>query len=196
MLFNLEVSQQEGGGASVFSRAAAQLEYATTSALNITQRAASWLARRALRLTSRWATRLNDDETVSISVLARCTLFGGISTSVFNDFVGGKVAFSHGGLELMYFVADPAQPLDLRATFIRIASAKTGGEFDRQVPLVISHTWGGGNFHFLCKMLCVDSRGEKITSEEDVSQLLEKLKISPGGGSHQRRHRHNLCWTI
>jgi len=37
------------------------------------------------------------------------------------DNVVGKIAFSHGGLDFLYFVADPAQPLDgfLRATWVR-----------------------------------------------------------------------------
>ena len=35
MFFNFELSKEEGGGSSVFSRAATQLEYATTSARNI-----------------------------------------------------------------------------------------------------------------------------------------------------------------
>jgi hypothetical protein len=40
VVFNLEFSNEEGGGTSMFSRAAAQLEYAATSAL-------SWLTRKA-----------------------------------------------------------------------------------------------------------------------------------------------------
>ena len=97
------------------------------------------------------------------------------------NFVGGKVGFSHGGLDLLYFVADPEQPLDgnLRATVLR---AKTAGEFDRQGPLVISHTWGGGNLQIFCKRLCVDFWGNRMPSVEDVSHLLEKMKVSPGAG--------------
>ena len=84
----------------------------------------------------------------------------------------------------MYFVADPAQPLDgnLRATFVRIASAKTNGEFDVHRPWISPHTWGGGSFRFECMKLSLDAAGTKMPSEEDVSQLFEKLKISPGGG--------------
>ena len=44
------------------------------------------------------------------------------------------------------------------------------------------HVRGGGNFKFFCKRLSVDSFGTQIPAEEDVSQLLEKLKVSPGGG--------------
>ena len=32
-------------------------------------------------------------------------------------------------------------------------------------------------------MLKVDSAGKKMPSEEDVSELLNKLKVSPGGGT-------------
>ena len=31
-------------------------------------------------------------------------------------------------------------------------------------------------------MLSFEAVGKKVPSEEDVSQLLEKLKVSPGGG--------------
>jgi hypothetical protein len=199
MLFNFEISKEGGGGASVFSRAAAHLEYAATSALNIAQRSASWLTRKALRFTNRWSMRLDEDDAVSISGSVLFKLFGGLSTSFQHDFVGGKVGFSHGGLDLFHFVADPRVPLDgnLRATVIRIAPTKTGGdpgqvariassktkgEFDRQGPLVISHTWGGGNLEIFCKKLCVDSKGKQMASEDDVSQLFENLKISPGAG--------------
>jgi len=111
-------------------------------------------------------------------------LFGGLSTSVAIDFVGGKVGFSQGGLELLYLVADPEQALDgtLRATMVRIASAKTGGEFDVHRPLVFFLTWGSGKFHTVCKMLSFERVGTKMASAEDVSQLFEKLKLSPGVG--------------
>ena len=107
-----------------------------------------------------------------------------MSTSVSDHFIAGKVGFSHGGMSFLYFVADPAQPLDsnLRATMVRIASAKTAGAFDVHRPFVFSSTWGGGNWTVFCKRLLVDSVGTKIPAEEDVSQLLEKLKVSPGGG--------------
>jgi hypothetical protein len=49
-------------------------------------------------------------------------------------------------------------------------------------PFVASCKWGGGNFQFFCKMLALDTAGKKVSSVEDVSQLLEKLKVSPGGG--------------
>jgi len=152
---------QEGGGSSVFSRVAAQLEYAATSAINIAQRSASWLTRKALRITQQWTVRLNEDDTVSISGLSFFKLFGGLSTSISMDLVGGKVGFSHGGLDALYFVADPAQPLDgnLRATWVRIPAAKTAGEFDVQRPLVASSTWGTGNFQFYCKLLSIDTSG-------------------------------------
>ena len=111
-------------------------------------------------------------------------LFGGLSTSVGIDFVGGQIGFSQGGLEFLYFVADPEQPLDgtLRATMVRIASAKTGGGFDVHHPLVFFFMWGGGKFYTVCKMLSVERLGTKMPSAEDVSQLLEKLKLSPGVG--------------
>jgi hypothetical protein len=187
MLFNLELSK-EGGGASVLSRAvqsaASQLEYAATSALNIAQRSASWLTRKALRITKQWVVRLNDDDTVSTSFIVLFKLLGGLSSSVKIDLVGGKVGFSHGGMMFLYFVADPAQPLDgnLRATWVRVASAKTGGGFDVHRPFVASFTWGGGNYRVVCPKLSLDQVAQKVSSVEDVSQLLEKLKISPGGG--------------
>jgi hypothetical protein len=63
--FNFEVSKEGGLGASVFSRAAAQLQYAATSALNIAQWSAVWLTQKARRITYQWAVRLNDiDDTV------------------------------------------------------------------------------------------------------------------------------------
>jgi hypothetical protein len=84
----------------------------------------------------------------------------------------------------MYFLADPAQPLDgnLRATMVRIASAKTAGEFDRHRPFVMSLTWSCGSFQVYCKMLSMNQMGKKLPLEEDVSQLLEKMRISPGAG--------------
>ena len=99
----------------------------------------------------------------------------------------------------MYFVADPAQPLDgnLRATTIRIPSSKTAGEFDASRPFIASCTWGGGNFHIVCKMVSLDSVGvgkqhssvedmsqilKQHSSVEDMSQIFEKLKVSPGAG--------------
>ena len=185
MVFNFEVSKEEGGGASLFSRAAAQLEYAATSALSIAQRSASWLTRQALSIRIQWPMRLNKDDTVSISAIGLYRLFGGLSVSVLMDFAGGKVHFSHGGLHFLYFVADPSQPLDgnLRATIVRIASSTTAGEFDIHRPFILAHTWGGGNFHSFCKKLSCDAWGKKMMpSEEDMAQPLEKLKGSPGTG--------------
>jgi len=78
LLFNLEFSKYGGGGASVFSRAAAQLEYTASSALNIAQRSASWLTRKALRFTQQWSLLLEEDDTVSISAPALFKLFGGL----------------------------------------------------------------------------------------------------------------------
>jgi hypothetical protein len=183
-MFKSELSNEEGGGASVFSRAAAQLEYATTRALNLAQRSASWLTRKIIGLKITWPMRLNDDDTVSLSHLGLYTFFGGFSTSISVDLVAGKVAFSHGGLEFMFFVADPAHPLDvhLRATWVRIAAAKTAGELDVQKPYVFSGRWGGGSFQAKCKTLAVDMFGKKMPPEEDVSHLLEKLRVSPGAG--------------
>ena len=157
-----------------------------TRALNIAQRAASWLTQKALRFTKLWTVRLNDDDAVSISSTNFFRLFGGLSSSISMDWIGGKVGFSHGGLEILYFVADPEQPLDckLSATIIRIASAKTSGEFDVQHPFVVSSTWGCGNCRLgmSTTMIAVDIGGKKMPSEENVSQLFEKLKVSPGGG--------------
>ena len=31
-------------------------------------------------------------------------------------------------------------------------------------------------------MIALDARGKQVSSEDDVSQLFEKLKVSPGGG--------------
>jgi len=73
----------------------------------------------------------------------------------------------------------------LRATFVRIASDKTAGFFNLHIPFVLSCKWGGGNYQTICKRLSVDSIGQKVlkmSSEEDVSPLFEKLKVSPGGG--------------
>jgi hypothetical protein len=82
----------------------------------------------------------------------------------------------------VYFLADPTQPLDgnLRAVCVRIASAKTAGEFDRHRPFVMSLTWSCGSFQMYCKMLSLDQLGRKLPSEGDVSQLLEKMRIAPG----------------
>jgi len=153
-----------------------------TSALNLAQRSASWLTRKALGVTIQWPMRLNDDDTVSLSHLGLYTLFGVFSTSISVSLVAGKVNPSHGGLEFLFFVADPAQPLDgnLRATWVRIAAAKTAGDMDVQRPFVFAATWGGGIFQAYCKMLSIDLVGKKMPPEEDVSQLLEELRISPG----------------
>jgi len=182
-VFNFEFSKEEGGGARLFSRAAARLEYVTTSALSIAQRSASWLSRKALTFSTRWLMVLNDDDTISISSNMFFTIFGGLSTSVWHNFVAGKVGYSHGGLDVMYFIADPAQALDrnLRATLVRFASTKTGGG-DGHRPFVFACTWGGGNTQFCCKSLSVDTMGTKMASVEDVSERLEKLKVSPGVG--------------
>jgi len=184
MLFDLGGSTEEGDGASVLSRAAAQLEYAATSALNFAQRSASWLTRKALTFTAQWPMRLNEDDTVSISALGLYTFLGGISTSVKIDFEVGKVGFSHGGMDILFFVADPEKPLDgnLRATLIRIASTYATGEFDAKHSFVFAQTWGGGNFYSFCKKLSLDIEGTRLPSEENVAQLLEKLEVSPGGG--------------
>jgi hypothetical protein len=65
-LFNFKFSKKEGGGASVFSRAAARLEHAATSALDIAPRSASWLTRKVLSFTDQWTMHLQDDDTVSL----------------------------------------------------------------------------------------------------------------------------------
>ena len=184
MLFNFGLSKEKGGGTSVFSRAVAQLEYAATSALNIAQRSASWLTRNAIKITEEWKMRLDEDDTLMISHIMLFELFGGLSTGVTVNCVGGKVGFAHGGLDFLFFVADPAQPLDgnLRATLVRIASAKTRGEFDRHRPFVASMTWGSGNFQCFCKNLTLDITGKKCSSVEDISQRFETLKLSLGGG--------------
>jgi hypothetical protein len=182
--FNFEFSKEEGAGASLFARAAAKLEYAATSALSIAQRSASWLARKVLRFTHHHACSISEDDTVAFSVIAVASFPGGFSTSLAMDYVGGRVQISHGGLDILFFVADPAQPLDsyLRSTCLRIASAQTGGKFDVQRPFVISCTWSHGKFHLVCKRFPLDTSGKKVSSKEDVSQLLEKLKVSPEGG--------------
>jgi hypothetical protein len=188
-LFNLEFSKEEGAAATLFSRATAQVEYVATSALNIAQRSASWLTRKALSMSHTVSMRLSEDDTVSVSFISLFTLFGGLSTCTELNFVAGNVGSSHGGLDLMYFVADPAQPLDsnLRAALVRIPSAKTAGELDVHRHFAFSCTWGGGNLQYLCKMLAdmggTTKSGKKGSSEEDVSQLLEKLKVSPGAGA-------------
>jgi hypothetical protein len=183
-LFNFEFSTAEGAGASVFTRAAAKLEYAATSALNIAQRSASWLARKALRITHQWTMRLDDDDIVSISLIALFNLFGGLSTSVSMNPVAGKVQFSHGGLDFLYFIADPEQPLDgtVRATWVRVNSSNTVGEFDVHRPFVVSCTWGSGKSEAFCKKLALGMVGVRMPSVENVSQLLEQLKLSPGQG--------------
>ena len=186
--FNFEFSNGEGGGVgdSIFSRAAAHLENAATGALNIAQRSASWLACKALRVNYQWSMCLNNDDTVSITGSLLLLLIGGVSTSVSLDLVAGRALFSQGGLDVLYFVADPTQPLDgnLRTSWVRIASAKTAGEFEVHRPLVIAYTWGGGRFHLFCKKLADDAWGTKMrpSVDEDVSQLFEQLKVSPGGG--------------
>jgi len=185
MLFDLGFSKEGvGGGASVLSRAATTLEYAATSALNFAQRSASWLTRKALKIEHQWSIRLDDDDTVSASFLVLIRLCGGLSTTVSVDFIGGKVGLSHGGLDFLYFVADPAQPLDgnLRAALFRITSTKTFGASDVHRHFVTSCTWGSGNFHFLCTKLSLDSVGGEKPSEENMSELFEKLKVSPGAG--------------
>jgi hypothetical protein len=178
-MYNFEFSKKEGTGASLFSRAA-QLG---TSTLNVAQSAASWLTQKALTYTKQWMVRLDDDDAVSISSTDFFQLFGSWSTSLSMDFVVGKFAFSHGGLAALYFVADPAQPLDgnLHVTWIRIPSAKTGGKFDVQQPFVVSSSWGCENCYLFCTKMAIDMRGKKMPAEEDVSQLFETLKVSPGG---------------
>jgi len=192
--FDFSFSNEGGVGASMFSRAAAQMEYAATSALNLAHRSASWLTQKALIITGQWSMRIHEDDTVSISHAGLFKLLGGLSGSITMDFVAGKVGFSHGGLDFLFFVADPEQPLDgyLRATLVRIASAKTRGEFDVQHPFVHSCSWGGGNFRIVCMRLSVDMLGKKVHEEEDVSKLLEKLKISPGGG-HLSDESATIC---
>ena len=88
MFFNFELSEEFGGGASVFSRAVAQLG---TRALNMAQGSASWLTRNALRITHQWSLRLNEDDTVSMSALGLFKLSEGFLTSVSIDFSAGKV---------------------------------------------------------------------------------------------------------
>jgi hypothetical protein len=162
-LFNFEFSKQEGGGAGLFSRAAAQLEYAATSAFNIAQRYASWLTSKAMRGVTQWSMRLDEDDAVSISFISFFVLkmFRGFSTSILMKFVGGKVGLSHGGLDFFYFLADPMQPLDgnLRAAWFRIASTKIGGGWDGHHPLVVSCAWVGGNFQIFCKDLALNTVG-------------------------------------
>jgi len=157
-VFNFEFSKEGGGGASVSSRAAAQLEYAATRALNIVHHSAAWLTRKALKVLYRWNMRIFDDDSVLISGLVLFKLFGGLSFSASNDFGGGKVGFSHGGLQFLFFVADPAEPFDgnLRAQLVRIASAKTRGEFDVHCPFVIACSWGRGNFQIFSSRLSID----------------------------------------
>ena len=60
-------------------------------------------------------------DTVSISAHGLCSLFGGLLTSVGIDSVAGKIGFSH-------------------AMIVRIASAKTDGEFDVHHPFVFFWT--------------------------------------------------------
>jgi len=184
MLYNFGgFSKEEGAGSSMFSRAVAQLEYAATSALNIAQRSTSWLTRNAVKITLEWKMRLNEDDTVSISHPMIFEFLGGLSIGLTMNFVGGKVGFAHRGLDLLFFVADPAQPLDgnLRASLVRIASAKIRGEFDRHRPSVFSCMWGGGNLQCFCKMQRLSLAGKKRPSVEDMSQLFEQLKVSRGG---------------
>jgi hypothetical protein len=164
MLFaNFEFSKGRVVGASMFSRAAAQLEYAAKSALDVAQRSASWLTGKALTIQHTWSMRLNDDDTVFLTSLIFIRLLGGLSTWLRQDNVVGKIAFSHGGLDFLYFVADPAQPLDgyLRATWVRIASAKTGAESGVRLPFVLSFAWGGGKFESFCKRLLMDTVNPK-----------------------------------
>ena len=184
MLYNFGgFSNEEVAGSSVFSRAVAQLEYAATSALNIAQRSTSWLTRNAVKITLEWKMRLNEDDTVSISHPMIFEFFGGLSIGLTMNFVGGKVGFANRGLDLLFFVADPAQPLDgnLRASLVRIPSAMTRGEFDRHRPSVFSCMWGGGNLQCFCKMQRLSLAGKKRPSVEDMSQLFEQLKVSRGG---------------
>jgi len=180
--FDCGFSKEEGCRASVFSRAATQLEYATTSALSIASRGAAWLARAALRTQYEAAMRLNDDDTVLISAVTFVRFYGGLSASVAKSAVAGKLGFCHGGLDVTCFIADPEQPLDgnLRATLVRYASrasAKIGAP-----PMVFDLTWGYGNFRTVCSMIDFDRVGTKSPEAEDVSQLFEKLNVSPGGG--------------
>jgi hypothetical protein len=98
--FNFEFSKEEGAGASVFSRG---LQYAAKSALNVAQRSAAWLARKAVSASHQWLFRLNQDDSVSILDTLFITLVGGLSTSVSHDLFVGKVGFSHGGLDLILF---------------------------------------------------------------------------------------------
>ena len=74
MYFNCDFSKQESrGSASLFSRAAAQLK---SSALNIANSFVSWLTHKALNISYLWAMRLDEDDTVSVSLLYLCKLFG------------------------------------------------------------------------------------------------------------------------
>ena len=136
-LYNVDFAKEGEVGASVFSRAA-------TSALNIAHRSFSWVTSKALSYAQQWSISLLPDDTVSISGVAHLTLFGGLSSSTKTAFVGGKMGFSHGGMDLMHFVADPSQPLDstLRAVAIRISAGKERGAFDVQRPFVACLAWG------------------------------------------------------
>mmetsp|Transcript_782 Transcript_782/g.2048 ORF Transcript_782/g.2048 Transcript_782/m.2048 type:complete len:260 (-) Transcript_782:27-806(-) len=205
-MFTFELSKVEGGGASWFSRAAAKLECAATSALNVAQRSASWLTGKAVGASHKWLFRLNEDDSISILDILFLRLIGGLVTSMSHLHTAGKVAFTHGGLDFVHFVADPAQPLDstLRVSAIRVAGDKAGhhqstearhlsdrgshgshgGAFDVHHPFVFSLTWGEGTFRFVCKRIALDAIGTKVSEEEDLSQLFEKLKVSPGGGHH------------
>jgi len=185
-LFNYRFLKEEGGGDSMFARAVSKLEYAATSALNMAQRSTSWVTRKALRITHQWTNRLNEDDTVAVSLNVFLKLFGGLSTSISMDYVAGKVGFSHGGLDVLLFVADPEQPLDgyLRATLVRVAAAKVRGAIDVDRPFVFSLEWGAGAYHMVGRIIGFDSLGKKRPPvvEDDVHQLFEKLKVSPGVG--------------
>jgi hypothetical protein len=183
-VFNFEFSKEGSGGASVLSRAAAQLDYAATRALNIAHHSASWLTRKALKIVYRWNMRIHGDDTVSISGLVLFKLFGGLSFSVSNDFWGGKVGFSHGGLQFLYFVADPAKPLEtnLRAALVRIASAKTKGDFDVHHPFVFICAWSRRNFQIFSPMLSIDKGKTKASLNPQLSTFnsqLSSLKPQP-----------------
>ena len=133
----------------MFSRVVAQLD---KRVLSIAHRCASWLTSKALRSTHQWKVRLDDDDSVSACFIALFQLFGGLSTSFSMDLVGGKFGFFHGGLGYVYFVADPAQPLDrnLRATWVGIPPAKNKRGFRCAPFFVVACTWGNKVFQAFC----------------------------------------------
>jgi len=180
--FDFEFSKEEGG--SVFSRAAAHL---ATSALKIAQRSASWLTRKALRHKHSWAVRLNDDDTVSISVLVLFEIFGGFSASISIGLVGGKVGLSHGGLDVMYFVTDNVVQVQFNQHRWRVRCAPSCcrapfmGQWD--LPHALPHA--------LCRHV-----GEEDAAGGGFVTAPRGAEGFSRGQPVQRRHRINLHRTI